>query len=183
MTHLTTNQYLDVPPRMVLDIAYGIDEPSEIAAKYGFSDDQWLELKAHAPFVKLVEDKKAELKADGYSFRVKCSWMAEDLLEDLYRRAKDKDVSFSALLESIKFTAKASALDAPPKEEANTGSTFSININLGQGKSVSVNVAQGQNNISDVIDVEPEEDTYDIDLGEIPWHLRSARSELQLEVE
>jgi len=179
MTQLSTTRMLDVPPKLVLEVAYGVEPPEEIAERYGFSSAEWLLLKEHKPFVKQVEDKKEELRAGGYTFRMKSAVIAEELLTTLYLKAKEGDASFHTILETVKLTAKAAGFEAPPKEETNTGSQFSITINLGGGKSVHVGHTPTQPSI---IDMEPE-DTYDIDLGEIPWHLRSARSELRLEVE
>lgn len=183
MNPLIEDKFLDVPPQMALAIASGIEDPARVAERHGFDEDQWEALKVFEPFVKLIDAKKVELRTAGVTFRLKCGMISEMMLDDLYTAAIAEGTSFSSKLEFTKFASKAAGLDAPPKEEASTGSTFSITINLGQGKSVSVNVAQGQNSPTDIIDVEPEESEYDIDLGEIPWHLRSARSELRLEVE
>lgn len=182
MTQLSTSRILDVPPKLVLEVAYGVEPPEEIAERYGFSRTEWLLLKEHKPFVKQVEDKKEELRAGGYTFRMKSAVIAEDLLGTLYLKAKEEDASFHTILETVKLTAKAAGFEAPQKEETNTGSSFQITINLGGGKSVHVgaSAAQPQNSI---IDIDPEPLDYDIDLGEVPWHLRTARSELRLEVE
>ena len=172
---------LDVPPQMILSVASGIEDPTHIAERHGFDEEQWSALKVFEPFVKMVEAKKAELKASGYTFKLKCGLISEMMLDDLYTTAIAEGTSFSSKLEFTKFTSKAAGMDAPPKEEANTGAQFSITINLGSGQSIHVgaSAAQPQN----IIDIEPEEPTYDIDLGEIPAYLRFARSELHLEVE
>jgi len=91
--------------------------------------------------MKSVEAKKAELKADGWIFRARAAWMSEELLGDLYLRAKDKDASFSALLETIKFTAKAAGIDVPPKDVASSGARVSISIDLGNGRHISIGVS------------------------------------------
>jgi len=182
MTQLSTNRILDVEPKMVLEIAYGVEDPASVAERYGFSSSEWLLLKEHKPFVKQVEDKKAELKAGGYSFRLKSAIMAEELLGTLYKKATESDASFHTILETVKLTSKAAGFETPPKQEQTTGPAFSITINLGGGKSVHVGTTAPQSQ-QNVIDIEPEEPTYDVDLGEIPAHLRTARSELRLEVE
>mgnify|MGYP001559824442 CR=1 FL=1 len=96
MTSLSTRRILDVPPQLVLEVAYGVEDPELIAARHGFSDSEWLLLKAHAPFVKQVEDKKAELKASGYTFRMKSAFIAEDLLDDLRLEYPGDRVEFSS---------------------------------------------------------------------------------------
>ena len=180
MTQLSTQRILDVPPKLVLEIAYGIEPPEEIAERYGFSSAEWALLEEHKPFIKQVDDKKEELRAGGYSFRMKAAVIAEELLGTLYLKAKESDASFHTILETVKLTSKAAGFETPPREEQATGAQFSITINLGGGKSVHVGSSVAKQNI---IDVEPEILDYDIDLGEIPMHLRSARSELCLETE
>ena len=138
MTDITDIQVLDVEPKMILEIASGVRDPAEIAEQYGLSPGQWLELQAYDPFIRLVEDKKTELKASGWTFRMKSALIAEELLEDLYLKAMDKDASFHTVLETVKFTSRAAGLDAPAKEAGMAGSGFSIVINLGGGKSIQI---------------------------------------------
>lgn len=177
MTSLSTKRILDVPPQLVLEVAYGVEDPEQIALRHGFSDSEWLLLKAHAPFIKQVEDKKAELKAGGYSFRLKSAFIAEDLLDALYKKASEEDASFSVLLETIKFTSKAAGLDAPVKTDNAPGSRFSINIVLGGGQSVKVNVSQNTENV-----IESEDAVFEMadELGAVPGYL-TAQPELRVE--
>ena len=85
----------------------------------------------------------------------------------------------------MKLTAKAAGFEAPPKEESNTGSQFSITINLGGGKSVHVGATQAAPRPNSIIDVEPEPLAYDFDTAAIPAHLRGAgwRRGLMVEIE
>lgn len=171
MTALSTKRILDVPPQLVLEVAYGVEEPEVIASRYGFAGNEWLSLKAHEPFIRQVEDKKAELKASGYVFKMKAAFMAEDLLTDLYKKAKEDDASFSVLLETIKFTAKAAGLDAPVKTDQAPGNKFSITIDLGQGQSVKVDVNQSAEKVVDSEDVVFEMAD---ELGAVPGYLAAA---------
>lgn len=157
---------------MVLEISLGVREPVDVAAEYGFSEDQWEELKTLPSFVKQVEEKKLELRVSGVTFKMKSAIAAEDIMADVYLKAKASDSSFHTQLESLKFFAKAAGFESPPKVEASAGAAFSITINLGQGKSVHIgSVHTTQENI---IDVDPETETCDFDMAEIPAHLRGA---------
>ena len=127
-----------------------------------------------------IEDPALVAERHGFD---EAQWEALKIFEPFVKLIEAKKTELRSAGVTFRLKSRAAGLDAPPKEETNTGATFSININLGQGKSVSVNVAQTQNNPTDIIDVEPELLDYDIDLGKIPWHLRSARSELCLEME
>lgn len=174
--NLTTKQALEVPPQLVLEVAYGIEDPKILAEKFGFSETEWDLLRVHDPFIKQVEAKKTELRASGYTFRMKAQMAAEDILDDVYRDAKKPDASFHTRLESLKFFAKAAGVEAPAKVEQSTGPAFSITINLGGGQSIKIGTAA-----QDVVDVEEEpEDPYG--LPEVPHHLRAADLHLNMEV-
>ena len=152
----TTNitPMLDIEPKMILEIASGVRDPAEIVEEYGFSPDQWIALQKYDPFIRLVDDKKAELKASGWTFKMKSALIAEELLGDLYVKATEEGASFHTTLELAKFTARAAGLDAPVREMAQAGSGFSIVIDLGGGKTVQIGSSQRT--------IEHEE-TYDFD--------------------
>ena len=134
---------LDVPAKFILEIASGLRDPDDIAADYGYSPKQWRALEKYDPFIKLVNEKKTELKMSGYSFRMKAQVLAEDLLDDLALHAKKEDVSFHTILETAKFAARAAGIDAPLREnDGKTGNQFSISINLGAGNTVKVDINQ-----------------------------------------
>ena len=140
MITITNIAQLEVSPKFILEVASGIRDPADIAEDEGFSSDAWEALKVYPPFVAQVEAKKAELKATGYSFRMKSAFIAEDLLTGLYEKATEQGASFHTTLELAKFTARAAGLDAPSKDEEQSGNQFNISINLGGGNVVSVGV-------------------------------------------
>lgn len=170
MTQLATQRIIDIEPKMVLEIAYGIENPEIIAERYGFSGSEWSLLKEYVPFAKQVEEKKVELKSTGITFKMKSAIAAEDIMTDVYLKAKDGGSSFHTQLESLKFFAKAAGFEAPAKEDLIRGEVFSITINLGGGKTVHVGAARVQENI---VNVAVESSTYDAEMGEIPEHLRA----------
>lgn len=178
MNQLDTRRVLEIEPRMILEIATGLEDPERIAARYGFDESEWLLLRAYPPFVRQVDDKKAELKASGHTFRIKAAVIAEELLGELYLKATEPGASFNTVLETAKFTAKAAGYDAPPKEEGQTGPAFTININLGGGRSVQVKASTAQ-----TIDMEVDE-VPSLEIGEVPGHLlNTVDSALFAEVE
>lgn len=159
-TNLTTRHALEIPPKMVLEIASGMEDPAAIAERYGFDESEWSLLRNHAPFIKQVDEKKQELSASGYTFRMKAAVAAEAILEEVSKKALLPEASFHTQLEALKFTSRAAGLDAPPKEIQETSPGFSITINLGNGNSVEINAPQKGN----VIESEVEE--------EVPSYLR-----------
>ena len=178
MNQLTYRQVVEVPPKMVLEISLGIREPADVAAEYGFSEDQWEMLKILPSFVKQVEEKKLELRVSGITFKMKSAVAAEDIMDDVYLKAKENGSSFHTQLESLKFFAKAAGFEAPPKVEADTGARFSLTINLGGGKTVAL---RSQAQPKEIEDVELEAETYTLDLGEIPAHLRGAALMMEID--
>ena len=154
MSGLTHQQIIDVPPKMVLEIASGLRNGADIAEDYGYSVDQWAALLKFEPFVKLVDEKKIELKASGYTFQLKSAMIAEELLADVYLASQEDGASFHTKLAALTFTARAAGLDAPVREMAQAGSGFSIVIDLGGGKTVQIGSSQRT--------IEHEE-TYDFD--------------------
>lgn len=138
MKNISNIAQLEVSPKFILEIASGIRDPVDIAEDEGFSSDAWEALKVYPPFVAQVEAKKAELKASGYSFKMKSAFIAEDLLAGLYEKATEQGASFHTTLELAKFTARAAGLDSPNDEGKSTGSSFNISINLGGGNVVQI---------------------------------------------
>ena len=53
---------LDVPQEMILAMAIGMEEPEEIASRYGFDGIRWKSLQAWKPFNDAVAKQKAELE-------------------------------------------------------------------------------------------------------------------------
>ena len=166
MTSLATKQILDIEPQMILEVAYGIEDPEAVALRYGFSECEWLLLKEHKPFIRQVEEKRVELSASGYTFKMKAGIAAEAIMEKVARKALDDDASFHTQLESLKFFAKAAGTDAPAKVEREAGPGFSITVVLSGGQTVEIKGSQDQ-----VVDVDPEDVTYEMDIGPAPAHL------------
>lgn len=144
---------LDIDQKFVLEVASGIKEPALLAEEYGYTPEQWLFLKEYEPFKKQVEAKKTELKANGYTFRMKAAIAAEDLLDSVYLKAKEQGASFHTQLEAVKFMARAAGLETPPKAEVSTGPAFSITINLGSGRTVQIG-GETQTASAEVVDVD-----------------------------
>lgn len=155
---------IDVDPKFILEVASGLIEPAQLAENYGYTPEEWLFLKNHEPFVKQVDAKKAELRSTGFTFKLKAAIAAEDLLEEVYVKAKEKDASLHVQLETLKFMARAAGIDAPVREQ-NVGAAFSISINLGNGQSVQIGAQTHQASLQDVVDVEETITPYTVSFG------------------
>lgn len=125
MTTTPNIAVLDVHPKFVLELAYGIRDPKELAEEYGYSLEEWEKLKAFEPFVKAVDARRAELSATGVTFRIKSAMMAEDLLPDIYSNAKAEGANFHTKLAAVTFLAKA-AVSTPQEKTKKTSVHSSI---------------------------------------------------------
>lgn len=121
---------LDVPAEMVAEMAKGLEEPVDIARRYGFAGQRWAELEKWQPFLDAVGKKRAELEAEGWTFRAKAGLLAEMMLDDLGRLGLSSDVPLMQKLAVTEALVKWG--DKAPKQAASAGSGtgFSITINL-----------------------------------------------------
>lgn len=129
---------VDVPPEMVISIAMGLEDPDEIASRYGFTGAKWEKLQAWKPFLDTVANQKAEFEKSGLTFRLKAAMKADLLADKVFVDAMSNDVTLMQRLEAMKLFAKLGNLE--PKEEKAQGpqTTFAISIDLGE-RSVSLN--------------------------------------------
>lgn len=142
-------------PRLVLEIAQGLEHPDVIASRYNLTIPQWERVKADPAFQMQVENRRAELKREGHSFRAKCALAAEDLIGDVYVMAKAKDTGLTSKLDAAKWFAKMGNLE--PKEEKSSsllGAGFSITIDMGDGKSITMSTAGALPQAERAIDAE-----------------------------
>lgn len=129
-----TRENFEIPPQMVDAIAAGLEEPAEIAARYGFSGSQWTKLAQWKPFLDAVSARKAEFERDGYTFRLKRAMQADVLSDRYYQYLLSNDVTLPQLNEGVKLFAKLGDLEPKPAVQTAQGSGFSITINLGDIK-------------------------------------------------
>lgn len=142
------SQLLSLDPKLVFDLAAQVDPPHVVAANYGL-DPQFLAEMLEMPHVKqAILQKRKELKDVNYAVVAKARLMVEDLLPDIYRRAKSENATLSGVLEAAKFLRTVGGLD---KLDVNTAvqEKFSITIQFS-------NAAPGYAP-SSVIDVEAQE--------------------------
>lgn len=149
---------VDIPPEMIVAIAQGLEEPDDIAARHGFTGDKWEKLKNWKPFITAVAEHRSELERSGYTFRVKARFMAEDLLEETFVKAKNPETSLAQKLQVTQFLTRVAGLE--PKEDKNGlgGEGFSVTINMNGSATT---ISGGQNRASPQIeDVTPKESGY-----------------------
>lgn len=159
--------HLSVDPKLVFELAAGMEDPDAIAERYRLTAEGWSALKNDENFKKLVDSKRAELQKSGYTFRLKAALAAESLLDDIYLGAKDIDASLTAKLEAFKYLTKLGGLEPKEDKTAQQGPAFSIRIDLSGDNSATIDIQSPK----PIIDVEDEEFVLIDDLPTPPAHL------------
>lgn len=118
------------PAEMMLDLAKGLEEPEEIAERYGYTPMEFASLVEWEPFKKEYDRMVAKLEAEGVTFRNKAVLYATDLLDRVYKAAKRPDVPLTQLLETAKYLSKAADLDPKPAQTTQSGATYSVKLVL-----------------------------------------------------
>jgi hypothetical protein len=101
----------------------------------GIEEDEYEILAENPQFERYVEAYTAELQENGFSFAAKARILAEDLLPDAYKMAKDREISPAVRAKMIENLVEWG--DLKPKNNTNLappGAGFSITINLPGGQ-------------------------------------------------
>lgn len=123
-------QVVEVPAAMILQIATGMEDEYDIAERFHFDKARYDALKKWEPFQKQIAEKRAELQANGVTFRIQSAYMAEDLAKDVYRIAKSNESTFLQKLEAFRTFTKLADLEPKANTMAASGPAFSITISL-----------------------------------------------------
>jgi hypothetical protein len=141
---------LTIPSEMVAEIAAGLEDPKDIAFRYGIVGQGWQDLQKWVPFQNAVAAQKAEYEKSGFTFKVKAKVLTEDVFEQAYKYAKSTETSLLQKLEFIKVGAKLADMEPKNTAQVASGPAFSITINLAdkaKPKTIEINEA-----ISDAIE-------------------------------
>lgn len=125
---------LNVPQELILQVAIGMEDPAEVASRYGFNIDEWKKLEQWKPFQDAVAKQKSELEQSGLTFRIKAKALTEDVFEDAYKIARSNDSTLMQKLEFIKLGAKLADMEPKNTSQVAAGPGFSISINFSSPK-------------------------------------------------
>lgn len=151
-----------IQPQLIFELAAKIDRPEVVAERYGLDPDFLLQVMETPRVKALIRDKQSELEKTGYSLAMKAKLCFEDLLGDVYVKAKKPDATLNGVLEAAKFMRTVAGLD---KTDLGSAAKFSISINIGGQKTV-LTATQ----TPDVVDVE------DVSLPPKPEYLAGIRT-------
>jgi hypothetical protein len=135
---------VSVPPALLMEVAAGLEEGWEIAARYQYTLSEWEEIEKQEGFQKQVAALRAEMRLSGVTFSRKAALLAEDLLEDLYRLAKNSK-SIADVQSAAKFFAQMGRLEPNSQERGATGGGnggFQITFNFSGQQQPKIEAAQ-----------------------------------------
>lgn len=168
---MTSQTLLDLDPKLVFDLAARVDPLATVADRYGL-DPQFLAELAESPHVnRLIKAKRKELDDAGFVLATKAKLMFEDLLPDIYRRAKGENSTLSGVLEAAKFLRTVAGLDKQDPGNL-AGEKFSITIQFGGASAPASAPAQS----TSTIDVTPTR--VSIDLPPTPAYILGHQNQL-----
>lgn len=125
-------QTVEVPAEMILQLATGMEDEFAVAERFGFDVARYTQLLAWKPFQAQLDTKRTELNATGVTFRMKAQFMATDLADEVYRKAKRIDATMAQQLEAFKTFTKLADYEPKPNATVSQGPAFSISINVTQ---------------------------------------------------
>jgi hypothetical protein len=140
---------------MVIELATGVDTFDAICAKFGYNEHDIAALRDDPGLARRVADTEKTLREEGFTFRARCAYAAEMMVEDLLRSAMQTTTGVPAKIDAVKFF--ATAADLLPKANAPSqqpGGRFSLVINLGED-SVHIGSQPAPTPPLEVIDVAP----------------------------
>ena len=127
-----------ISEEMVASIALGMEDELIVAARHGLSVEQYEVLASQKWFQLQVALKRSEFEKSGVTFKAKASWMAGELLDQVYLSAASTDASLNQKHEVLKTLIKAAGLEAKEEKKEASGPGFQINIDLGGGQTLSL---------------------------------------------
>lgn len=128
---------LDVPAQLVWEVAAGVEDPTAVAARFGFEGAKWERLSQWEPFITAVQHQRAQFQKEGVTFRLKAGMMAESLMDQMFKQAYSMDSTIMQKLSVFNSLVDVAGLKPEKKQaaavDANAAPKFSITINIPQG--------------------------------------------------
>lgn len=124
---------LDIPPQLVWECAAGLEEPSVIAERFGFTGLKWERLAQWPPFITAVQQQRSEFERTGVTFRLKAGMMAEELMGKMFQQATGTDTTILQKLSVFNSLVDVAGLKPEKAAKGDAGPQapkFSITINL-----------------------------------------------------
>lgn len=123
-------EYAFPPAEMILELAKGLENPVDIAERYGYNAIQYAALENWGPFRREYERMVNKLEVEGVTYRNKAILYATDLIDRVFAAAKRPNVPLPQLIEAQKLMSKAGDLDPKPAQNVQSGATYSVKLVL-----------------------------------------------------
>lgn len=148
-TDFPLHPILDVPPQLIAEAAVGIDTLEEICERYHYTPAQTEQLRNDPGFKVRVSRMEADLRKEGVTFRMRAAHAAEDLMADVWRRAKDQSTGLALKLDALKTLAKLGDLEPKQSLTPQQAGGYSITINIPQvgdqpGRTIEMNKSESE---------------------------------------
>ena len=140
----------DISGALITELAMQITSPTEVVARYGYSDAQAAELLSSSHFqaaLKAAHEEWQAAKNTEERVRLKSLIALEEMLPHQFAMGVDPDVSPAVRNETAKFFRATAGLDTRDAE-VGTGSALSITMNVG-GAQEKVVLDQGAISVED----------------------------------
>lgn len=126
---MLASKYRNIDPRMIYDLASGVEEPDEVAKRYGFEGEEWDQIASRPELVRAVKQQAAEQAKNGTTLKNKARLLSDSMLNNLYIASMRDDVPVKDKASALLAVTKLAGLDTPAQAQAQ-GAGFSITINL-----------------------------------------------------
>jgi hypothetical protein len=126
---------LDIPPQLVWECAAGLENPTDVAARFGFSGAKWERLQQWPPFIQAVQAQRSDFERNGMTFRLKAGLMADEMMSQMFKQAISNDSSILQKLSVFNSLVDVAGLKPDKKAvdpTAGAAPKFSITINIPQ---------------------------------------------------
>lgn len=124
------NHIVDVPQKLLLDLAVGLDTFDDICARYDYTPEQTAQLRNNPGIKNRISRLQAELKESGVTFRMRNAHAAEDMIGVIWSEARRAETSLDKKIEAAKLFAKLGDLEPRTAQQTVNGGGVTISINI-----------------------------------------------------
>lgn len=144
-----------ITQELIASVALGLEDELVIAAKHGFSVEEYQEIQKLRSFQAAVQSQRAEFERSGVNFQTMAALQAAEVRDKFFMMAMHHKASFAQVHDALKTLSKLGNLEPKELKSATTAAAgFSIHIDLGDSKSVSLTAKQPAPAPVDVIDLD-----------------------------
>lgn len=127
-----TTRVREIPPEMLLDIAAGMEDPPDIALRYGFTASEFARITETQEFLREINIQRAENDKTGVTARNKAGMMYDILAEKYFQRLLGGDVAIGQLAAGVEAFATLGGKKPKATIAEAAGAGFQIVFNIQQ---------------------------------------------------